>query len=317
MSDKLPRGHFVYAAHPALEPYRVLARDSMIHTDMFYISPSEISTLPDTSRRPFPQAYHDIDPSSLAPDMVVAPDYRGHYHIDTSDFEPEELTDGFLANGGLNTLSGLKVWPGGLVNDGWRLTRPTAEEHEVQAAEMLASGAGTLQPRTIRPTPKAMERGQYRAGRVVSRLAKVTGTYLGDLERLPDGRIRPLVLESTTAVSPEVVGTIQQIVERADEANFLSGLAAYVSDVATSRQWGFGGSGQQRLEIAASTDTKFPASQAAMRGHLATGVWQQPPRDGRELLDRAERILDALVIDTDPYVKYGKSQPFLTDYDDI
>jgi hypothetical protein len=203
-------------------------------------------------------------------------------------------------NGSINTLSFYKQWPDGYVNDGQRINRlsQSSSPNCAQANEIIAYGVGTLRP--FRVEGKGLSSFLCETvRRVDSMRLRRLGTYIVDA---PLGD--PHALESTNIVMPEVIGELRQLADRKEEADFLD---AYLRDMqATLAPVRFKNTTESEPR---SLMQMRPRWREAHKLHLTTGIWNEPPKDTAEMVDRMEEVLERIVVDDSPVEKDASPEP--------
>lgn len=284
--------HFVYPQHPNFEPYRQLAES----TELQIVRGAATRMTAWSSRYPTPEVRYE---------RVAVPFQLAFYGYDFNEQTAPQWTreEGVQSrsfwdgNAGLDSLSVVKSWPAGYVNNGIKLTRGGNTTGDLpQANEIIAFGVGALRPFKVEGLGLSKIYPET-VRRVDSGKRRKLATYIADISSLRgDAYVRvPHALESTNLVMPETLGELYQLSSRRDEKNFT---AAYLRDLRLTTTPAMPG-GSSELQ---------PLWQTACLAHLRSGQWQQPPADVSELLDRVDQLLETIYIDEHPLEITSRSE---------
>lgn len=298
---------FVYPQHPLYEPYRDLARSSELRVINF-----------DTPSR-YDGRTQDVRYTWLPVSVELAYP-RDFPYMDSKDLKrAEKDTEGRTAYfwhraGGVNTTSGSKQWPEGFTGEGYHLKRKdtnTWGDDSPQANELIAFGTGLLRP--LKPRLKGFDTALAEfAGektfvtRADSALAERGMTHIVTLDAHngTEWTEAPFALESTNLITPEVLGELEQLLERIDDTAFLE---AYLYDllktctpieVDLSHILPKDDSEPDTIVVPPSMASIKRSWRDAYTRHMQQGIWDAPPTTVTELRNRINYLIDAIIIDS-------------------
>jgi hypothetical protein len=294
---------FVYPQHPNYEPYRELARTAEL-TVNDYTAPDHF----DGRTQDVRYAWAPVSVELAYPGDVA---YMKPKHLNRAEKDIEGRTTWFWHRaGGINTLAHYKRWPEGFTNEGYRLTHSTTGtwgDDSPQANELIAFGVGLLRP--LKPRVKGFDTAVARfdgeeavVGRAGSLLAKRGMAHIVTIgaEKESKWTNAPFALESTNLITPEVIGELQQLLERINDTTFLE---AYLKDLlvtCTPVDIELDGLDNELTHIHVQPSlghgTKHSWREAYV-GHIGQGIWDSPPLNVSELRYRINYLIDAIIID--------------------
>jgi hypothetical protein len=297
---------FVYPQHRLYEPYRELARSAELKVND-YDTPGHDGRTQDVRYTWVP----------VTVELAYARDlpYMKPKHLERVEKDIEERTTYFWhRGGGVNTISESKRWPEDFTNEGYRLHRRdtnTWGDDSPHANELIAFGVGLMRP--LKPRAKAFDAALARyvgeeaiAGRADSSLVERGMTHIVtiDAHNGTEWTHAPFALETTNLIMPEVLGELQQLLERIDDTAFLE---AYLYDllktctpveIDLSNLLPKRDDEPSRVVVPPSLGYSMKHSwRTAHMGHIGQGIWDTPPTTVRELRNRINYLIDAIIID--------------------
>lgn len=289
----------IYPQHELFEPYRELAERS----------PLALIQIGDEVEIRFTPVFI---PSSIQFYFFGQPD--------ATISDPSQRADWFwYRQGGLNTLSHLKTWPGRINNNGLRLG--FGAHHYpylgLNAYETIGFGAGTLRPRIqtfggFRTHLEKEESGSGKAAQIGSRAAKKIGYLIQDLKSTPEGwQPTNIVYQSSNVVMPEVVGELQQLYARRDDKALQEAYVKQLLRVCTKvpieiqHSPGLCQPGINTTPLVAPLSFQYVETSYAIAHlqHLENGFYDEFPKTRSGLIERVEDLLSRIIFDTYPIIR--------------
>ncbi len=298
---------FVYPRHHLFEPYRELARSSELQVIDLDTPSRHDGRTQDVRYTWVPVSAEMAYPEGLP--------FKKAKNLDRARKDMEEWTTFFWhTTGGVNTTSHRKHWPGSFTSEGYHLQRRdtnTWGDDSPQANELIAFGVGLLRP--LKPKASDFEAAFSRslgekalASRADSPLVERGMTHIvtRDAHNGEEWTQAPYALETTNMITPEVLGELEQLLERIDDTAFLE---AYLQDllltctpieVDLSRLLPKDDDEPDSIVVPPSLASMKHSWRTARMRHMGQGIWESPPVTVNELRSRVNYLIDSIIIDS-------------------
>ena len=298
---------FVYPQHSLYEPYRELARSAELKVNDYGVPIRDNGRTQDVRYTWVP----------VSVELAYAHDlpYMQPKHLKRAEDDIEGRTTYFWhQGGGVNTISSRKRWPGGFTNEGYRLKRKdtnTWGDDSPQANELISFGVGLMRPLKSRLKGFDVALAQFEGVEPVAERADspliergMTHIVTIDAHNGNEWTEAPFALESTNLIMPEVLGELQQLLERIDDTAFLE---AYLYDLLItctpveldlSHLLPKVDNEPSKVFVPPSLGYSLKHSwRTAHMRHIEQGIWDTPPTNVSELRYRINYLIDAIIID--------------------